>query len=49
MMAMELYFYSLYNVTEGQRGRYTVGKYLDDVDRRYGGIDSLLLWHSYPK
>ena len=29
-------------------GRYTVDKYLDSLHKRFGGIDSLLLWHSYP-
>jgi formylglycine-generating enzyme required for sulfatase activity len=29
-------------------GKYTVGRYLDDLVRRYGGIDSVLIWHSYP-
>jgi len=27
--------------------RYTVGRYLADVTRRYGGIDSVLIWHTY--
>lgn len=27
---------------------YTVNRYLDDLDRRFGGIDSVLIWHSYP-
>jgi formylglycine-generating enzyme required for sulfatase activity len=27
--------------------RYTVGRYLDDVTQRYGGIDSVLIWHTY--
>ena len=30
------------------RGEWTVKKYLDDVRERYGGIDSVLLWASYP-
>lgn len=34
----------LYSLDEG----YTVDKYLADVEERYGGIDSVLLWHSYP-
>ena len=29
-------------------GQWTVGKYLEDVRSRYGGIDSVLLWASYP-
>jgi gamma-glutamyl hercynylcysteine S-oxide synthase len=28
-------------------GKYTVDRYLDDVDSRYGGIDSVLVWHTY--
>lgn len=35
----------LYDVTSG---RYTVDKYLDDVRKRYGGIDSILIWPTYP-
>jgi formylglycine-generating enzyme required for sulfatase activity len=26
---------------------YTVDRYLDDVNKRYGGIDSVLIWHTY--
>ncbi len=29
-------------------GKYTVDRYLADVDQRYGGIDSILLWPVYP-
>jgi formylglycine-generating enzyme required for sulfatase activity len=28
--------------------RWTVDRYLDDLDARYGGIDSVLLWPVYP-
>lgn len=28
--------------------RYTVDRYLDDVTRRYGGLDSVLIWPFYP-
>lgn len=28
--------------------RWTVDKYLDDLNQRYGGIDSVLLWPVYP-
>eukprot|EP00929_Paragymnodinium_shiwhaense_P000579 TRINITY_DN100828_c0_g1_i1.p1 TRINITY_DN100828_c0_g1~~TRINITY_DN100828_c0_g1_i1.p1 ORF type:complete len:852 (+),score=98.52 TRINITY_DN100828_c0_g1_i1:93-2558(+) len=28
-------------------GEYTVDRYLDDVNKRYGGIDSILLWPTY--
>ncbi len=42
MMVEDRYFY---NPTDGQ---YTVDRYLDDLERRYGGIDSVLIWHTYP-
>jgi len=29
-------------------GHYTVDRYLDDLELRYGGIDSILLWPVYP-
>src|SRR6266700_2830420 len=29
-------------------GRYTVDRYLDDLEKRYDGIDSVLIWHTYP-
>jgi formylglycine-generating enzyme required for sulfatase activity len=35
----------LYDVTTG---KYTVEKYLTDVRKRYGGIDSILIWPTYP-
>ena len=28
--------------------QYTVDRYLDDLTKRYGGIDSVLLWPTYP-
>jgi formylglycine-generating enzyme required for sulfatase activity len=28
--------------------RYTVDRFLEDLDKRYGGIDSVLLWPVYP-
>ena len=30
------------------RGKYTVDRYLDDLNKRYGGIDAVLLWPVYP-
>ncbi len=42
MMVHDRYFY------DPAAQHYTVGRYLDDVDSRYGGIDSVLLWHTYP-
>lgn len=29
-------------------GRYTVDRYLDDLEARFGGIDSVLIWYVYP-
>ena len=29
-------------------GTYTIDKYLDDLNRRYNGIDSVLIWQAYP-
>ncbi len=29
-------------------GRYTVDRFLDDVDSRYSGVDSVLIWPVYP-
>jgi len=31
-----------------ERGEYTVERYLDDLDARLGGVDSVLLWMVYP-
>jgi formylglycine-generating enzyme required for sulfatase activity len=42
MMIEERYFY------DPVAGKYTVDRYLDDLQNRYGGIDSVLLWHTYP-
>jgi formylglycine-generating enzyme required for sulfatase activity len=42
MMIHERYFY------DPVAGRYTVDRYLDDLASRYGGIDSVLVWQSYP-
>ena len=41
MMMQDRYFY------DPVAQRYTVDRYLDDLDRRYGGIDSALIWHTY--
>ena len=41
-MTHDRYFY---DVTSG---KYTVSTYLADLDKRYGGIDSVLLWPTYP-
>jgi len=42
MMVEERYFY------DPVAGRYTVDRYVDDVEKRYGGIDSVLVWAIYP-
>ncbi len=42
MMVQDRYFY------DPVSGRYTVDRYLDDLDRRYGGIDAVLVWSTYP-
>lgn len=41
-MVEDRYFYD-----PGSR-RYTVDRYLDDLEQRYGGIDSVLIWPTYP-
>ena len=42
MMIHDRFFY------DPVAGKYTVGRYLDDLNRRYGGIDAVLVWQSYP-
>ncbi|QQQ01158.1 SUMF1/EgtB/PvdO family nonheme iron enzyme [Lysobacter enzymogenes] len=42
IMVEDRYFY------DPVEGRYTVDRYLDDLERRYGGIDSVLIWPVYP-
>jgi formylglycine-generating enzyme required for sulfatase activity len=42
MMVQDRYFY------DPLAGRYTVDRYLDDLDQRYGGIDAALIWATYP-
>ena len=42
MMVEDRYFY------DPVANKYTVDRYLDDLDRRYGGIDAVLIWHVYP-
>lgn len=42
MMVQDRYFYD--PVTR----RYSVDKYLDDLESRYGGIDAVLIWPTYP-
>jgi len=42
MMVEDRYFY------DPATREYTVDRYLDDLERRYGGIDSVLIWYVYP-
>jgi gamma-glutamyl hercynylcysteine S-oxide synthase len=42
MMVHDRYFY------DPVSSRYTVDRFLDDLKLRYGGIDSVLIWHVYP-
>jgi iron(II)-dependent oxidoreductase len=42
MMVEDRFFY------DPVAGRYTVARYLADLNERYGGIDSVLIWPVYP-
>src|SRR5579863_7119217 len=42
MMVQDRYLY------DPVAGHYTVDRYLDDLDQRYGGIDAVLVWSTYP-
>ena len=42
MMVQDRYLY------DPVAGRYTVDHYLDDLEKRYGGIDAVLVWSTYP-
>jgi gamma-glutamyl hercynylcysteine S-oxide synthase len=42
MMVQDRYLYDL------DSGKYTVDRYLDDLEKRYGGIDAVLIWPTYP-
>jgi iron(II)-dependent oxidoreductase len=42
MMAHDRYFY------DSAAGHYTVDRYLTDLKKRFGGIDSVLIWPTYP-
>jgi len=42
MMIEDRYFY------DPVAGQYTVDRYLDDLERRFGGVDSVLIWYVYP-
>jgi hypothetical protein len=36
------------NFFDHEKGVYTVDRYLDGLERQYGGIDSVLIWDTYP-
>ena len=42
MMAHDRYFF------DPATGKYTVDRYLDDLEKRYGGLDAVLIWPTYP-
>jgi gamma-glutamyl hercynylcysteine S-oxide synthase len=42
MMVQDRYFY------DPVAGKYTVDRYVDDLVARYGGIDAVLVWATYP-
>jgi len=42
MMVHDRYFY------DPVAQKYTVDRYLNDLDKRYGGIDAVLIWATYP-
>src|SRR5271169_1358511 len=42
LMVQDRYFY------DPVAGKYTVERYLDDLEKRYGGIDAVLIWPTYP-
>jgi gamma-glutamyl hercynylcysteine S-oxide synthase len=42
MMVHDRYFY------DPAARRYTVDRYVDDLEKRYGGIDAVLIWPTYP-
>ena len=42
MMVEDRYFY------DPVAHKYTVDRYVDDLEKRYGGIDAVLIWPTYP-
>jgi iron(II)-dependent oxidoreductase len=42
MMVQDRYFY------DPVSRRYTVDRYLEDLEKRFGGIDAVLIWPTYP-
>lgn len=45
------YFLFLYDsaIFDRKKSEYTVNSFLDRMDREFGGIDSVVLWHAYPR
>ncbi|MCC6442711.1 MAG: SUMF1/EgtB/PvdO family nonheme iron enzyme [Armatimonadetes bacterium] len=37
------------NLYDREKGRYRVDALLDDLERRFGGADSVVLWQAYPR
>ena len=42
MMVEDRFFFDV------EKGEYTVDRYLDDLEARFGGLDSVLIWYVYP-
>jgi hypothetical protein len=42
IMMHDRYFYDVAS------GEYTVDKFVDDLEARYGGVDAILVWQGYP-
>ena len=42
MMVEDRFFF------DAASGKYTVDRYLDDLEKRYGGIDNVVVWPTYP-
>jgi len=42
MMVEDRFFF------DAATGQYTVDRYLDDLQQRFGGLDSVLIWYVYP-
>ncbi len=45
MMVEDRFFF---DPAGGAHGDYTVERYLDDLEQRFGGLDSVLIWYVYP-
>jgi iron(II)-dependent oxidoreductase len=42
LLVTDRYFY------DPSKGKYTINRFLDDLERRYGGVDCVIIWHNYP-